>query len=183
MSECVLVYFLIGFYSFSLSCLNYKSSLSICVLWKNVKFSELWTLSDTCSNTPARYKETMGNISIHFFIWYAKWQKKMNSWCDDSAVLFLSTYTEDKKDRKTTAREECEPRSHAEPKLKREMDEQLHQHNGRFRIHRVVTRTEPQTQKKRGAAITTAEAKKGHTHHTKNSSLVTCQDDPGLTRL
>lgn len=35
--------------------------------------------------------------------------------------------------------------------------------------------------KKRGAAITTAEAKKGHTQHTKNSSLVTCQDDPSWT--
>lgn len=65
-----------------------------------------------------------------------------------------------------TEREECEPRSRAEPKLKREMDEQLHKHNGRFRIHRVETQTEPQKSGRRGEQQLPQQRPKKATHNT-----------------
>lgn len=87
------------------------------------------------------------------FLWYAKWQKEDGQLMRRQCRIipeYLSTPYWRQERQKTTAREECEPRSRAEPKLKREMDEQLHKHNGRFRIHRVETQTEPQKSGRRG---------------------------------
>lgn len=92
-------------------------------------------------------------------------------WTADATTVphyseYLSTPYWRQERQKTTAREECEPRSRAEPKLKREMDEQLHKHNGRFRIHRVETQTEPQKSGRRGEQQLPQQRPKKATHNT-----------------
>lgn len=96
---------------------------------------------------------------------------------------YLSTPYWRQERQKTTAREECEPRSRAEPKLKREMDEQLHKHNGRFRIHRVETQTEPQKSGRRGEQQLPQQRPKKATHNTPKTPVSDLSGRPKLNLI